>query len=233
MASHSTFSASGPDSGLPNWKQDLIHGYHNFRAGSYTQHKDKYARLGADGQNPTIMVIACADSRVNPAAIFNAHPGELFTLRNVANIVPPYDDDENGVHGASATIEYAVLSLEVEAIVVMGHESCGGIESYLQGDKELEETTFIGNWIQLLDAAYDRLDEDCKCPSVAQKELEYAGVLQSLDNLMTFPFVAEAVTAGKLSLLGSYFSIIQGQLLFADEDGIFHEVPSTPLVSKT
>lgn len=211
---------------VPGWKHDLISGYHKFRAGAYKQRKDDYARLGADGQHPKIMMIACADSRVNPASIFNAHPGELFTLRNVANIVPPYED-QTGVHGASATIEYAVLSLKVEAIVVMGHESCGGIECYLKGVDQLDDTRFIGDWIKLLDAAHDRLTDAHKHPSVAQRELEYAGVLQSLDNLMTFPFVAKAVADGELSLLGSYFSIIRGKLLFADETGKFHEVPST------
>ncbi len=207
----------------PAWKQDLISGYHEFRIGAYQHQKDEYTQLGVDGQNPKVLVISCADSRVNPAAIFNAHPGELFSLRNVANIVPPYDA-QNRIHGASATIEYAVTTLNVEAIMVMGHENCGGIQAYLDGLGKTEDTTFIGPWISLLDQAYKGLAPTCKHGSIDQKDMEFAGVLQSVNNLMTFPFVAKAVQEGKLSLLGSYFSIVQGILLFADENGNFHEV---------
>ncbi|PHR61355.1 MAG: carbonate dehydratase [Robiginitomaculum sp.] len=210
---------------IPSWKQDLISGYQEFRSGAYKTQRGEYARLGTDGQNPEIMMVACADSRVNPSAIFHAHPGELFTLRNVANIVPPFEN-EKGLHGASAAIEYAVLSLKVKAIVVMGHESCGGIQCYLEGEQELADTDFIGEWIQLLSDAHGRLTEAERAPAVAQTNLEYAGILQSLENLMTFPFVAKAVQAGELSLLGAYFSIIQGKLLFADENGIFQEISS-------
>ncbi|MBL4869936.1 MAG: carbonic anhydrase [Robiginitomaculum sp.] len=209
---------------LPHWKQGLISGYQEFRAGAYLSQKTQYTKLGVDGQNPETMVITCADSRVNPTAIFNAHPGELFALRNVANIVPPYDDNQGGVHGASATIEFAVTVLEVDAIVVMGHESCGGITAYLDGLGDSQETKFIGPWIKLLDKAYARLEPDEKHPDRCQQELEYAGVLQSMDNLMTYPFVQKAVKAQNLSLLGSYFSIIRGVLMFADEKGSFHEV---------
>lgn len=205
------------------WKQELISGYHEFRAGAFRTHKERYSSLGREGQHPKTLIISCADSRVNPAAIFNADPGELFTLRNVANIVPPYDTS-GGLHGASATIEYAVKSLEVQAIVILGHESCGGVKAYLEGLGESGDTDFIGTWIQLLDAAYQRIGEDKISKTNPQKQLEFAGVMQSLDNLSTFPFVADAIKDGKLSLLGAYFSIIQGVLMFADEDGIFHEV---------
>ncbi len=214
---------------LPAWKQNLVSGYHEFRKGTYRKQKEEYSQLGTEGQYPKTMVITCADSRINPTAIFNAHPGELFSLRNVANIVPPFDD-QNGVHGASATIEYAVVVLQVDAVVVMGHESCGGIAAYLDGLGKTDETEFIGPWISLLDKAYERLDPafkaDGACATTCQTEMEFSGVLQSLDNLMTFPFVEAAVKDGKLSLLGSYFSIIQGKLMFADETGRFKEVPT-------
>lgn len=215
---------------IPKWKQNLITGYHNFRTKPYKRHKDLYEEVGKFGQKPDIMVIACSDSRVNPSAIFNAHPGEIFVLRNVANIVPPYDPSA-GYHGTSAAIEFAVKALDVDAIVVMGHESCGGITEYLasggsEDKKQNCEHSFIDSWIQILDEAHLRLLEADADNANSQRHMEYAGVRQSLVNLMGFPFVAKAVTEGDLSLLGAYFSIIEGRLLFADKDGVFREVPT-------
>ena len=213
-----------------NWKQNLITGYQNFRAKPYKRQKDLYEEVGKYGQQPDVMVIACSDSRVNPSAIFNAHPGEIFVLRNVANIVPPYDPSA-GYHGTSSAIEFAVKSLKVDAIVVMGHESCGGVSAYLAGvgaeDKNQDcEHSFLDGWIQILDTAHERLLETDADNADSQRQMEYAGVRQSLVNLMGFPFVEKAVTAGELSLLGAYFSIIEGRLLFADDDGVFQEVPT-------
>jgi len=212
----------------PKWKQNLITGYQNFRTKPYKRHKDLYEEVGKFGQEPEIMVIACSDSRVNPSAIFNAHPGEIFVLRNVANIVPPYDPSA-GYHGTSAAIEFAVKSLNVDAIVVMGHESCGGVTEYLASvgnEKQNREHSFIDSWIQILDEAHLRLVEADADNANSQRHMEYAGVRQSLVNLMGFPFVEKAVSAGELSLLGAYFSIIEGRLLFADKDGVFEEVPT-------
>lgn len=215
---------------LPKWKQNLITGYQNFRAKPYKRHKDLYEEVGKYGQDPDVMVIACSDSRVNPSAIFNAHPGEIFVLRNVANIVPPYDPSA-GYHGTSSAIEFAVKALKVDAIVVMGHESCGGVTAYLAGvgaeDKSQNcEHSFLDSWIQILDEAHERLLETDAENADSQRQMEYAGVRQSLVNLMGFPFVEKAVNAGELSLLGAYFSIIEGRLLFADKDGVFEEVPT-------
>lgn len=210
---------------LPTWKKNLISGYHEFRSGVFSKQKDEYSKLGIEGQSPKTMVISCVDSRINPTDIFAAHPGELLTLRNVANIVPPFDD-QSEVNSAGAAIEFAVVVLKVDAIVIMGHESCGGVAAYLDGLGERQETEFIGPWINLLDQAYERLENANAKSETCQAEMEFAGVLQSLENLMTFPFVAKAVKEGRLSLLGSYFSIIQGKLMFADSKGKFKEVPT-------
>lgn len=222
-----------PQMKMPKWKQNLITGYQNFRTKPYKRHKDLYEELGKYGQKPDVMVIACSDSRVNPSAIFNAHPGEIFVLRNVANIVPPYDLSA-GFHGTSAAIEFAVKVLKVDAIMVMGHESCGGITAYLSNLTDEPDVkpkqecghSFLDDWIQILDTAHMRLMETDADNADSQRQMEYAGVRQSLVNLMGFPFVEKAVSAGDLSLLGAYFSIIEGRLLFADKDGVFEEVPT-------
>lgn len=217
----------------PEWKQNLIEGYQKFRSGAFKKHKDLYEQVGVEGQAPDVMMIACSDSRVNPSAIFSAHPGEIFVLRNVANIVPPYDPS-TGFHGTSAAIEFAVKALKVDAIMVMGHESCGGVAAYLasldaepqQESGQCDEHSFLTSWIQILDKAHARLAESDAENADSQRHMEYAGVRQSLANLMSFPFVEKAVAAGDLSLLGAYFSIIEGRLLFANKDGIFEEIPT-------
>lgn len=220
----------------PKWKQNLITGYQNFRTKPYKRHKDLYEELGKFGQKPDVMVIACSDSRVNPSAIFNAHPGEIFVLRNVANIVPPYDPSA-GYHGTSSAIEFAVKSLQVDAIVVMGHESCGGVSAYLaslgaEEKQESDEYSFLSNWIKILDTAHECLLAADAENADDQRHMEYAGVRQSIVNLLSFPFVQQAVMAGDLSLLGAYFSIIEGRLLFANKDGVFEEIPTQMNVDK-
>ncbi len=217
------------------WKQNLISGYQNFRAGPYKDRKNLYEQVGTQGQNPDVLVISCVDSRVSPSTIFGAHPGEIFILRNVANIVPPYAPSAD-YHGTSAAIEFAVVNMKVKAIMVMGHESCGGVAAFLASldntpdtDADADtsnEPSFLGNWIQILDAAHKRFMASDTGATGQQRQMEYAGVRQSLLNLMGFPFVEQAVAAGELSLQGAYFSIIEGRLLFADADGVFAEVPS-------
>ena len=215
---------------IPQWKENLISGYQSFRKGTYRRQKEMFEEVGTHGQNPDVMVIACSDSRANPSAIFDAHPGEIFVIRNVANIVPPYDPS-TGFHGTSAAIEFAVKALKVKAIVVMGHESCGGVQAFLDdvGDGAPEdepcEHSFLTSWIHILDTAHARLVENNEGSEASQRQMEYAGVRQSLTNLISFPFIEKAVATGELSLLGAYFSIIAGKLMFADKDGIFKDVP--------
>ncbi len=203
-----------------DWKNNLIQGYKDFRAGDYRQQKDLYETLGKHGQSPKVMIIACADSRVDPTDIFNAYPGQMFVARNVANIVPPLDET-GGYHGTSAAIEYAVTVLKVEVIVVLGHESCGGIQGCLDGMGHDPDAGYVGKWVSLINDVRKRVVEKNSDPRQLSYEMELESIRQSLDNLMSFPFVQQAVEDGQLKLLGAYFSIINARLMLADEAGTF------------
>lgn len=201
--------------------EELINGYRAFRNGSYRQQADLYEELG-DGQAPAIMMIACADSRADPSDIFNAAPGQLFVVRNVANLVPPYETTE-GRHGVSASLEFAVTALEVKHIVVMGHGGCGGIKASLSAADNQPVGQFIAPWVKLLDEAREKVL--ASAPQDLNTALEFAGVETSIRNLMTFPFVAERVNAGKLALHGAWFAIAHGQLHWRNaETGAFEIV---------
>jgi len=208
---------------MPTYKKRLIDGYQAFRAGDYPEQKTLYEKLGTHGQNPDIMLIGCCDSRADPSDIFDAYPGEMFIVRNVANIVPPLDQS-GGYHGTSSAVEYAIKVLEVDAIVVMGHESCGGIQGCLDGMGHDPEAGYVGKWVSLLNETRERVLKRELKPEELSFEMELEGIRQSLANLMTFPFVAEAVKAGKLTLQGAYFSIIQARLMLSDERGTFHQI---------
>ena len=193
--------------------EDLKSGYRAFRTGTYREQAELYEKLGK-GQDPDIMVIACADSRAEPADIFNAAPGQLFVVRNVANLVPPYDTS-GGLHGVSAALEFAVTALEVKHILVMGHGGCGGVNASLSAADDKPVGRFIAPWVSLLDEVRD--DVLSRAPGDPQRALEFAGVGRSLENLMTFPFVEERVKAGKLDLHGAWFAIGEGELHWRDE----------------
>jgi len=187
---------------------DLIAGYRRFRAGVYAEQAQLYRELG-EGQDPDVMLIACADSRAEPSDIFNAAPGQMFVVRNVANLVPPYKPD-GGLHGVSAALEFAVNVLKVRHIVVMGHGGCGGVTASLTESKSALIGEFVAPWVKLLDAARARvMDSGSLNPQFA---LELEGIETSLENLMSFPWVAEAVAAGKLELHGAWFAIKHGEL---------------------
>ena len=202
---------------------DMIQGYRRFREESWEQERDRWATL-AQGQSPKVMVVACADSRVSPAQIFDVAPGEIFSVRNVANIVPPYETG-GGLHGVSAALEFAVTQLEVSEIVVMGHASCGGVKASLTRlfDGAVPgEGGFVANWVKTLDSARDRVIARLGTTHErSQRELEWEGVRQSLGNLMTFPFVRERVEDGRLKLRGAWFGIAEGQLQVMDDNGEF------------
>jgi len=203
-----------------DWKQRLIGGYRAFRAKDYPEQKKLYEELGTIGQSPKVMLIACADSRVDPTDIFNAYPGQMFVARNVANIVPPANASD-GFHGTSAAIEYAVKVLKVEMIVVMGHESCGGIQGCLDGMGHDPEAGYVGKWVSIINEVRDRVLARNPPKDQIVYEMELEGIRQSLANLMTFPFVREAVESGQLKLQGAYFSIIKARLMMADDKGEF------------
>ncbi|MCF6328398.1 MAG: carbonic anhydrase [Henriciella sp.] len=198
--------------------QNLIAGYRRFRSGAYREQAELYHKLGT-GQTPEVMIIACADSRAEPAEIFAAAPGQLFIVRNVANLVPPYETIK-GLHGVSAALEFAVTALKVKHIVVMGHGGCGGVAASLSAADNRPVGEFIAPWVELLDTA--RSDVLAQDPHDPQTALEFAGVGQSLANLMSFPFVQAAIEAGQLSLHGSWFAIGLGELHWRDpETGAF------------
>ena len=208
---------------MTTWKDRLIEGYREFRAGDFPVQKALYEELGTKGQKPKVMLIACSDSRADPSDIFNAYPGEMFVLRNVANIVPPVDPTE-GYHGTSAAIEFAVNVLKVEALVVMGHESCGGIAGCLAGMGHDPDAGYVGKWVSIINDVRDRVLARNLPKDQVTFEMELEGVRQSLTNLMSFPFVRDAVESGRLSLQGAYFSIIKAHLLMSNENGEFEVI---------
>jgi carbonic anhydrase len=205
----------------------LVEGYRRFLDTRYKGQSELYEKLADSGQSPKIMIVACCDSRVDPAAIFDTAPGELFVVRNVANLVPPYAP-HGDYHGTSAALEFAVTGLEVDHILVMGHAQCGGVEAFLQGVFDpTRESDFIRKWMSIMNPARAQAlrqapDRD---PAKLQREMEYAAVRQSLENLTTFPFVKERLERKVLQLHGAYFGIASGDLLALDPDtGEFEKV---------
>ena len=197
--------------------QDLITGYRRFRAGRYREQAALFRRL-RDGQTPATMIIACADSRADPAMIFDAAPGELFVLRNVAALVPPYQE-AGGFHGVSAAIEYAVSILRVRQILVMGHGGCGGIAASLASRGEAPPGEFIGPWVRIADPAREAVLADPAIPPHQHSEaVEQAAVARSIENLKTFPFVRRAMSDARLAIDGAWFSIGRGELRWRDPD---------------
>ena len=197
----------------------LTDGYRSFLSGRFPDERRRFKDL-ATSQAPEVLVISCCDSRVAPEAIFDAGPGELFVIRNVANIVPVYETGGD-YHGTSAAIEFAVVGLKVKHIVVLGHATCGGIKAYANRAEPLSPGNFIGKWVSLVAPAEAKAG-DSSAPEYLTR-LEHAMVSQSLENLKTFPFVQEAIEAGVLHLHGAHFGIANGQLLVRDpQTGDFH-----------
>ena len=199
----------------------LILGYRRFREKGWEQERERWSSL-AEGQSPRVMVIACSDSRADPAEIFDARPGEMFVVRNVANLVPPCEARAGGRHGVSAALEFAVTQLEVGEIIVMGHEMCGGCAAALTGqfDTALHgEGHFIADWIEMLADARERVRARTRdhVDADAFRAMELEGVKVSLDNLRSFPWVKEREDQGRLTLHGAYFSIAEGVLHLLDE----------------
>lgn len=196
----------------------MIEGYRAFRAKDWVRERARWQEL-ANGQNPRTMIIACSDSRVDPTIIFQAVPGEMFVVRNVGALVPPFEIG-GGRHGVSAALEFAVTQLEVAEVMVMGHGACGGCAAALSRSFEharAGEGGFIAHWIDLLDDARDRVVAEYGTGEAAQRALELEGVKVSLANLRTFPGIPEREAAGKLRLRGSYFALTEGILYLLNE----------------
>jgi carbonic anhydrase len=192
----------------------LTQGYRAFLGDRFQREQSRYRDL-ADGQAPDVMVISCCDSRVSPEVIFDASPGELFVVRNVANLVPPYETGGQ-YHGTSAALEFAVQALRVKHIVVLGHARCGGIRAFADESAPLSPGDFIGRWMTLIGPAADRLGPRRGDLADYLAKLELAAIDNSLANLMTFPCVRMLVERGKLHLHGAYFGIGTGVLMVRD-----------------
>lgn len=198
---------------------DLLDGYRRFRAGRYPAEAERYRRLSVEGQAPHTIVVACSDSRSGPETVFDAGPGELFVVRNVAARVPVYAPDARS-HAASAALEYAVHVLGVSTVLVMGHGRCGGVQAAFDDAQPLTATDFIGAWVgglrdlEALLGPADRADPDRR-----RTRLEHLTVEQSLANLRTFPWVRAREAAGELRLHGAWFDIALGELHALGEDG--------------
>lgn len=191
--------------------EELIEGYRVYREKRWPELRALHKSLAKRGQAPKTLVIACADSRVDPATIFNADPGELFVVRNVANLAPPFEEAP-GFHGVSAAIEFAVKQLKVDTILVMGHAQCGGVSAALD-DHKRDPHSFLDAWIGLLDTAKERISEvEADRPTA----LEYESIRVTLENLATFPFVADAIRERGMKLAGARYGVADGSLELLD-----------------
>ena len=197
--------------------QQLIDGYRTFTSARLPTEQSRYRELSERGQSPEVMVIGCCDSRVSPEVIFDAGPGELFVVRNVANLVPVYTPD-SGTHGVSAALEYAVNVLKVKHIVVLGHAQCGGIRAFIDKAAPLSPGDFIGKWMAMFIKPGEIVEQrDRESMAEFTERIEKAAVFRSLENLMTFPFVRNAVDRGEMLLHGAYFGVAEGSLFVLDQ----------------
>jgi carbonic anhydrase len=200
-----------------NFPQRLIDGYNAFADGRLQKEQDRFRELAEAGQTPQVMVIGCCDSRVSPEVIFDARPGELFVVRNVANIVPPYAPDA-GAHGVSAALEFGVAALNVQHIVVLGHAHCGGVKAFAEDAEPLSPGDFIGKWMKLMAPAAEKVGpRGALSPADYLSRLEQANVVNSLDNLMTFPRLRKRIERGQVTLHGAFFGVASGDLSVLDK----------------
>lgn len=206
--------------------QRLIEGYRAFCDGRLHTEQDRFRELAEHGQSPEIMVVGCCDSRVSPEVIFDADPGELFVVRNVGNLVPPYTPD-GAQRAVSAALEFAVQVLKVKHIVVLGHGQCGGIRAYAEPGKPLSPGDFIGKWMDMIKPAAEAVGPRARFASPAEylTALEHQSAVTTLDNLMTFPCVRILVERKKLQLHAAYFAVGTGMLSVRDpETGVFASI---------
>jgi carbonic anhydrase len=207
---------------MHSFPQHLLDGHANFLAGRYAREKERIRDLAETGQTPSTLIIACCDSRAAPEMIFDAGPGELFVLRNVANLVPTYQPD-GGQHGTSAAIEFAIKGLHISNIVVMGHGRCGGIKAALDPNmKPLDAGDFIGKWMSMLGELPSQLGQNTLMTAAErQTAMERISIRNSIRNLRTFPYVKKLEDEGKLAVHGAWFDISTGELWIMDNHGDF------------
>ena len=199
----------------------LLAGYQRFRTHGWPERRATFEALADNGQRPQVMVVACVDSRVDPAVIFDTAPGQLLTIRNVANLVPPYAPDA-AYHGTSAALEFGIRVLEIPHLVVLGHGQCGGVRALLDGTPTAAGD-FVGQWMSIAEPAR-RAALRCDEPEARERCCEHEVVRISLANLRSFPWIAEREAAGKLTLHGAWFAIRTGVLGVLGADGVFADV---------
>ncbi|WP_334407602.1 carbonic anhydrase [Bradyrhizobium sp. AZCC 2289] len=201
---------------MASFPQHLIDGYRAFTTQRLPTEQTRYRELSERGQSPAVMVIGCCDSRVSPEVIFDAGPGELFVVRNVANLVPVYQPD-GGAHGVSAALEYAVSVLRIKHIVVLGHAQCGGIRAFIDNIEPLSPGDFIGRWMSMFIKPGEVVEQrERETMQEFTVRIEKAAIFRSLENLMTFPFVRALVERGEMNLHGAYFGVAEGSLFVLD-----------------
>lgn len=199
----------------------LLSGYRVFMGDRFARESARYRELAEKGQNPRILLIGCCDSRCAPEDIFDAGPGEIFVLRNVANLVPPYAPNDD-YHGTSAALEFAVMGLRVEHIVVMGHARCGGVRAFAEAEADpykrpLSPGDFIGSWMKLIAPAVELMGRPVEATPQYIGGLARASVRKSLDNLRSFPCIRTLEERGLLSLHGAFFGVMDGELETLDQ----------------
>jgi carbonic anhydrase len=199
---------------MSSFPEKLSDRFRRFKLRHFVPNADHYEELATYGQDPEVMIISCCDSRVDPETIFTAMPGEMFVVRNVANLVPPYETGGK-YHGVSTAIEFAVMNLRVKHLIIMGHSGCGGIKAALDQSAAIQtEAMFISRWMSMLDEARLHVLAAHQMAPAAEKlkMLEQEGIKNSIKNLRTFPFVKKEEDKGRLSLHGAYFEIATGTL---------------------
>jgi len=199
---------------------ELLQGFQRFRVKNFEPNRELFNRLAMQGQTPRTMLIGCSDSRVDPAILTDSAPGDLFVVRNVANLVPPHETGGR-YHGTSAALEFAVCNLQVSNIVILGHSRCGGIRALLEGYGENDEGEgFIAPWVKIAQSARDEVLQ--RWPDASsefrQRACERAGIRASLNNLVTFPFIRQRVDQGELKLYGWYYDLENGELMQYDPE---------------
>jgi carbonic anhydrase len=202
--------------------EGLLKGFADFRLGYYREHLDLFEKLATEGQSPKILIVACADARVDPGILTQTKPGDIFTVRNIGAMVPPAQippDDRQ--HGTSAAIEFAVRGLDVEHIVILGHALCGGIKALVDGDKSaFADYDYLSTWTAVAQSVRDHALVELKGRSHAEivRAVEQASVVNSVGNLMSFPWIADRVASGKLVLHAWWFNLTEGQLYAFNPD---------------
>jgi carbonic anhydrase len=199
-----------------DFPQRLIDGYAAFASGRLPAEQHRFRALAEHGQAPEIMVIGCCDSRVSPEVIFDARPGELFVVRNVANLVPPFETG-GSYHGVSAALEFGIGVLKIRHIVILGHAHCGGVKAYVEEAEPISPGDFIGRWMSLMAPAAAKVGPRGATPMAAYIErMEKASIVNTLDNLMTFPRLRQLIERGAVMLHGAYFGVATGELSVLD-----------------